>query len=84
MKHSKVSIRFSSEAHFEKFSFDSESITVKEIIDHLGKIKKLESDKKTDRIALYKEGEMSKEVSDPVEAGTRLIVKRSPELSTNK
>ena len=84
MKHHKVSIRFSSEAHFEKFPFNSETITVKEIIDHLGKVKKLDSDKKTDKIVLYKEGDMTKEVTGNVEAGTRLIVKRSPEPFTNK
>jgi len=84
MKHHKVSIRFSSEAHFEKFPFNSETITVKEIIDHLGRVKKLDSDKKTDRIAIYREGDMTKEEKGTVEAGTRLIVKRSPEPFTNK
>ena len=66
MKHSKVSIRFSSEAHFEKFSFDSEIITVKEIIEYLSQKKKLDSDKKMDRIALFYDGDMTQEIKTDI------------------
>jgi hypothetical protein len=83
----KVSYRFASEAYFEKFFFHSETITVKEIIEYLTQKKKLDQDKKTDRIALYNyDGDMKTEVNQNgiVDAGTRLIVVRKPDFQMNK
>ena len=97
----KVSVRFKSEAHFERLVFNSETITVKEIIQHLITKKKLgkfhltvynkaafhvDSDKKTDRISLFYDGDLTQEVNHAgiVDAGTRLIVWRRPDVQMNK
>lgn len=52
MKSNRIQIKFSSESHFEKFSFNSETITYQEVIEYLVRKKKIDLQKKTDSITL--------------------------------
>jgi len=52
MKSNRIQIKFASESHFEKFSFNSETITFQEVIEYLAKKKKIDVSKKTDQITL--------------------------------
>jgi len=82
----RVNVRFKSEARFDRLVFNSETITVKEIIQHLVTKKKLDSDKKTDRIALFYDDDLTKEVNHAgiVDGSKRLIVVRRPDVQMNK
>ena len=50
MKSNRIQIKFHSESHFEKFSFNSETITYAEVIEYLARKKKIDVQKKTDQI----------------------------------
>jgi hypothetical protein len=52
MKSNRIQIKFASESHYEKFTFNSETISYQEIIDYLVRKKKLgdNASKKTDNI----------------------------------
>jgi hypothetical protein len=83
----KIQLRFASECSntFDKFTFNSESVTYQEILEFLAKKKKIDSTKKTDQIALYNIDKSFSEVtSGIVDAGTRLMVIRKPPDSALK
>ena len=76
----KILIRFASESQFDKFTFNSESVTGQEILEFLAKKKKIGSANKTDLVTLFnidKNEEASKDDKD-IPAGSRLIVTRKP------
>ena len=53
MKNNRIQIKFQSESHFEKFSFNSETVTYNEVIDYLTRKKKVDlKGKNTDQIKL--------------------------------
>jgi hypothetical protein len=82
----KILIRFASEATFDKFTFNSESVTGQEILDFLSRRKKIGSANKTDAITLFnidENREAGKDDKD-IQAGTRLIVTRKPPENTMK
>lgn len=85
MKSNRIQIKFSSESHYEKFTFNSETITFQEIIDYLVRKKKLGdyASKKTDNITLLNVDKNFQEITSAgiVDAGSRLIVIRKPEGS---
>jgi hypothetical protein len=84
MKSNRIQIKFASESHYEKFTFNSETISYQEIIDYLVRKKKLGdyASKKTDNITLLNVDKNVEISSGIVDAGTRLIVIRKPEGST--
>ena len=84
MKSNRIQIKFSSESHYEKFTFNSETITYQEIIDYLVRKKKLGdfASKKTDSITLLNVDKNLEISSGIVDAGARLIVIRKPEGAT--
>ena len=85
MKSNRIQIKFASETHYEKFTFNSETITYQEIVDYLVRKKKLGdyASRKTDNLTILNVDKNMQEVnSGIVDAGTRLIVIRKPEGST--
>ena len=52
MKSNNIKIKFASESHFEKFPFNSETITYQEILLYLERKKKIDVQKKADQITL--------------------------------
>ena len=42
MKSNRIQIKFRSESHFDKFSFNSETITFQEVLDYLVSKKKID------------------------------------------
>ena len=42
MKSNRIQIKFASESHFEKFTFNSETIMYQEVIEYLSKKKKID------------------------------------------
>ena len=80
MKSNRIQIKFASESHFEKFSFNSETITFQEVIEYLSKKKKIDVQKKTDQITLQNIDQGYQEISSGIiYAGSRLIAIRKPE-----
>ena len=86
-----ISIRFSSELQFEKFSFKSQNISYSEVMNYLNQRKKIQLEKerttrpdkidKVDKILLInldKNGEEITENSGMIEANTKILVKRLP------
>lgn len=85
MKSNRIQIKFASELHYEKFTFNSETITYQEIVDYLVRKKKLGdyASRKMDNLTILNVDKNLQEVnSGIVDAGTRLIVIRKPEGST--
>ena len=80
MKSNRIQIKFKSESHFEKFSFNSETITFQEVIEYLSKKKKIDKEKKTDQISLYNYDQDNEEITGGIiYANSRLIAVRKPE-----
>lgn len=82
----KILIRFASEANFDKFFFNSESVTGQEVLDFLTKKKKIGSANKTDLVTLFNIDENKEACRDDKDiiSGTRLIVTRKPPENTIK
>lgn len=77
----KILLRFASESTnaFDKFNFDSENVTYKEILEFLGKRKKIGSAGKTDQVTIYNLDRNNIEITEGiVDAGTRILVERRP------
>ena len=80
MKRYNIQIRFKSEAHFEKFPFNSETITYQEVLAHLERKKKIDIQRKQDQITLYNIDQNNAVVTaEIIDAGSRLIVERKPD-----
>ena len=82
MKSNNIKIRFWSESHFEKFPFNSETITYNEILLYLERKKKIDIQKKTDNIQLLNCDQNNEEILPEqkiIHAGSRIIVRRKPE-----
>lgn len=85
MKSNRIQIKFSSESHFEKFSFNSETITYQEVIEYLVRKKKIDLQKKTDSITLIDVDNDNAEIqSGSIDAGHRLIAIRKPDHQQSK
>ena len=83
MKSNNIKIKFASEQHFEKFPFNSETITYQEVILYLERKKKIDIQKKADLVILHNIDENNEVVTAEqkiIHAGSRLVVVRKPEL----
>ena len=79
----KVLLRFASEGiqNFDKFTFNTETVSYAEIVEFLGRKKKIGSGGKTDQLTLYNIDKNMAEIKKEeiyIEAGTRILIDRRP------
>ena len=85
----KVLLRFASEgtSNFDKFTFNTETVSHAEILEFLQRKKKIGSGGKTDQISLFNIDKNLIEIKRDeihIEAGTRILIDRRPAEQTLK
>jgi hypothetical protein len=85
----KVLLRFASEgiSNFDKFTFNTETVSHAEIVEFLQRKKKIGSGGKTDQVTLFNIDKNMAEIKKDeiyIEAGTRILIDRRPAEQTLK